>query len=67
MSNYGTCNAQFGAHRCGAIAATWVQVDLADCDQYLRRYRAFVCPDHVVALRAKGAVVTRLDVLAAIA
>lgn len=66
MSNYGTCNAQYGAHRCGAIAATWVEVQLPmGSSQFLQRYRAFVCPDHVVALKAKGARVTRLDALAA--
>lgn len=68
MSNYGTCNAQFGEHRCGAVAATWVQVQLpADSSHYLQRYRAFVCPDHIVAFRARGAEVTVLGSLAATA
>lgn len=66
MSGYGTCNAQFGQHRCGAIAATWVEVDLhAGEARFLQRYRAFVCPDHIVALRARGAQVTVLRPLAA--
>lgn len=65
MSLYGTCNAQFGRHRCGNLSATWAEVHLPGPDPFLRRYRAFICPDHVAALRSQGARVVLLDRMAA--
>ncbi len=65
MSLYGTCNAQFKEHRCGNLSAAWVEVHLSGGDPFLRRYRAFVCPDHIAALRAEGARVDLVNRMAA--